>query len=133
MTHTETVQSIYAAFGRGDVNAILGKVSDHVDWDNSRVASRVCPWNGNFSGKANLPGFFTAVADHLDMPVFNPHTFVASGSHVAVVLRIEGRIKKTGKPIVNDVIHLWTFGADGKVTAYRHFNDTAMELAAWNG
>ncbi len=131
MNHTEIVQSVYAAFGRGDVQTILGYVSDDVDWDNSRVASKECPWNGNFSGKENVPGFFKAVADHLDIRVFVPQTFVASGSNVAVALRIESHVRKNGQALKNDVIHLWTFNSGGEITAYRHFNDTALELAAW--
>ena len=73
MTHTQTVQNVYAAFGRGDVPTIVGLVADDVIWDNSGVQN-TCPWNGNFSGKANLPGFFKAVGDHLDFSVgaFNP-------------------------------------------------------------
>ena len=28
----ETTRQIYEAFGRGDVQAILGQVTDHIDW-----------------------------------------------------------------------------------------------------
>ena len=133
MNNTETVQAVYAAFGRGDIQAILGLVTDDVDWNNTRVASNECPWNGNFSGKANLPGFFKAVADHLDIGVFTPQMFVASGPHVAVGLRIESRVRKNGTPLKNDVVHFWTFNDRGQISAYRHFNDTAAELAAWRG
>ena len=66
MSHTQTVQDLYAAFGRGDVAAILNMVTDEVDWNNDRVASRECPWNGDFSGKARVPDFFKAV-DELDI------------------------------------------------------------------
>jgi uncharacterized protein len=131
MTNTQTVQALYAAFGRGDVQTILGFLADDVDWNNDRVASTECPWNGNFSGKSNVPGFFTAVGDNLEFGVFNPHTFVESGNHVAVVLRLESRLKKNGQPLENDAVHIWTFNDSGQVSAYRHFNDTASELAAW--
>ena len=33
MSNIETVKSIYEAFGRGDVPAILDKLADDVDWD----------------------------------------------------------------------------------------------------
>ena len=131
MTNTETIQSLYAAFGRGDVQTILGHLADNVDWDNSRVASKECPWNANFSSKAHLPGFFKAVGDNLDLPGFDPHTFVESGNHVVVLLRIEGRVKKNGHAFKNDAVHVWTFNNHGLVSTYRHYNDTAMELAAW--
>ena len=133
MSNTETVQALYAAFGRGDVPGILDLVADNVDWNNTGVASRECSWNGDFSGKAALPAFFKAVGGDLNISVFNPHTFIASGNHVAVALRIESVVPKTGKPIANDAMHLWTFNDRGQVSAYRHFNDTAAELAAWRG
>jgi uncharacterized protein len=131
MTNTQTVQALYAAFGRGDVQTILGYLADDVDWNNDRLASTECPWNGNFSGKSNVPAFFKAVGDNLDFGIFNPHTFVESGNHVAVVLRLESRLKKNGKPLENDGVHIWTFNDRGQVSVYRHFNDTAAELAAW--
>jgi ketosteroid isomerase-like protein len=133
MSNEQTVMDLYAAFQRGDIAAIQAKVADDVDWRNDRVESRECPWNGDFSGKARLPGFFKAVGEHLDLPVFDIKTVVASGRHVAVQLRIEGRVRKTGKSWANDAMHFWTFNDRGQVAAYRHFNDTAAELAAWRG
>jgi uncharacterized protein len=67
MANTQTIQNIYAAFSRGDVPTILSHLADDVVWDNSGVASKECPWNGNFRGKAKVPGFFTAVGDNLDL------------------------------------------------------------------
>ena len=131
MSHTHTVQEIYGAFQRGDVPAILERVSEEVDWRNDAVESRECPWNGDFSGRSRLPGFFSALAAQLDFKVFDVKTVVASGDHVAVHLRIESVLRKNGHPLRNDAIHLWTFDGLGKVSQYRHFNDTAAELAAW--
>lgn len=133
MSNEQTVRDVYAAFQRQDVPAILAHVTDDVDWRNDGVASRECPWNGNFSGKANVPGFFKAVGEHLDLPVFDVKTIVASGSHVAVHLRIEGRIRTTGRAWQNDAVHFWGFNSRGQIASYRHFNDTAAELAAWRG
>ena len=135
MTNTQTIQTIYAAFGRGDIPTILSHVADDVVWDNSQVASKACPWNGDFSGKVNLPGFFMAVGDNLDFGgagKFDPHTFVESGNTVMVALRLESCLKKNGSLLKNDSVHLWTFNAKGLVQRYQHFNDTAQELAAWN-
>ena len=131
MSHTETIKDLYEAFGRGDVAAILSHLADDVEWNNSGVASKECPWNGNFSGKAQVPAFFTAVGDNLDFGVFNPHTFIEADNHVAVVLRLESHLKKNGRGLENDSVHVWTFDRHGKVSKYQHFNDTAAELSAW--
>lgn len=131
MNNVQTVQDVYAAFQRGDVAAILARVTEDVDWRNDRVDSRECPWNGNFSGRANLPGFFTALASNLDLPVFEVKGIAASGNAVAVQLLIEGRVRATGRTWKNDAVHWWQFDDAGLITSYRHFNDTAAELAAW--
>lgn len=133
MNHTQTVQEIYAAFQRGDVAAIQARVAEDVDWRNDGVDSRECPWNGNFSGRSRLPGFFAAVGEQLDIKVFDVKTIAASGATVAVHLRIESTLRKNGRPVRNDAMHLWTFDTQGHVARYRHFNDTAAELAAWRG
>ncbi len=130
---TATIQTLYEAFGRGDVATILAQVADDVDWNNERVASRECPWNGDFSGKTKLPAFFQAVGDCLDIRVFEPRTFVEAGDHVMVLLRIESVVRSNGRPVQNDAVHVWGFDAAGQVSSYRHFNDTAAELAAWRG
>lgn len=131
MSNEQTVTDVYAAFLRQDVPAIQALVADNVDWRNDGVASKECPWNGNFSGKANLPGFFKAVGENLDISVFDVKAIVASGSNVAVQLRIESRLRKNGRPVQNTAMHFWTFNERGQVASYRHFNDTAAELAAW--
>lgn len=131
MTHTETIQNLYAAFGRGDVAGILAHLADDVDWDNSRVFSKECPWNGAFKGKAQVPAFFEAVYGELDFSKFEPQTFIESDRHVAVVLRLESTLKRNGQMLQNDCVHVWTFNDQGKVAKYRHFNDTAQELAGW--
>lgn len=133
MSNEQTVTDVYAAFQRGDVAAIVAKVADNVDWRNDGVESRECPWNGNFSGKSHLPAFFKAVGESLDITVFDVKAMAASGSHVAVHLRIESTLRKNSRPLKNDAVHFWTFNDRGQIASYRHFNDTAAELAAWRG
>ncbi|MBF8301477.1 MAG: hypothetical protein HW394_1847, partial [Acidobacteria bacterium] len=38
-----------------------------------------------------------------------------------------------GRSLKNDSVHFWTFTESGQIARYRHFNDTAAELAAWRG
>jgi ketosteroid isomerase-like protein len=131
MSHDESIRKVYAAFLRGDVPQIQSLVADDVDWRNDGVESRECPWNGNFSGKANLPGFFKAVGEQLDITTFDVKAMAASGLFVAAFLRIESTLRKNGRSLRNDAVHFWTFNESGKIAKYRHFNDTAAELAAW--
>jgi len=133
MSNSQTIQTLYDAFSRQDMAGILALVADDVDWNNEGVASKECPWNGNFSGKAKLPGFFQAVGECLDIRVFSPQTFVEQGDHVVVLLRIESTVRQTGKPLLNDAVYVWRLDGSGKVSRYRHYNDTAAEIVAWRG
>ena len=49
------------------------------------------------------------------------------------MLTIAGKVTRTGQALQNEAVHFWTFNDQGQVSAYRHFNDTAAELAAWRG
>ena len=132
-TNEQTVRDLYAAFQRKDMAGILALVRNDVDWRNDGVESRDCPWNGNFSGKDKLAGFSKAVDGELDIKVFDIKAIVASDRHVAVELRIESVVRKTGRPLLNDAVHMWTFDDRGAIAKYRHFNDTAAEVIAWRG
>ena len=128
-----TVQALYAAFGRGDIAYILERVAENVDWNNKKSAAGDIPWNGNFSGRKHVPDFFTALAQNTEFSVFEPKDYLQNDRQVAVRLRIELTVKKNDRKIASDVMHLWTFDDKGMVTAYRRFNDTAAEAAAWWG
>src|SRR2546427_7365088 len=56
-----TIKTLYEAFGRGDVDFILERCTDDVDWA-SGVASAVAPWQDPKHGKAELTSFFTGIA-----------------------------------------------------------------------
>src|SRR5579862_8376067 len=57
----ETVKGLYEAFGRGDVAAILDRVTDDVDWATD-AAIPSAPWYGARHGKAEVPSFFAGIA-----------------------------------------------------------------------
>lgn len=63
--------------------------------------------------------------------MFEARSFVASGNDVVALLHLGSTLIKNGRPLVNDAVHVWSFDDQGLVSSYRHFNDTAQELAAW--
>jgi ketosteroid isomerase-like protein len=65
--------------------------------------------------------------------VFDVKSMIASGEHVAAHLRIESVVRKNGRSIKNDAVHYWKVNDRGQIAMYRHYNDTAAELAAWRG
>ena len=120
----ETVQRIYEAFGRGDVDAILGMLTDDVDWASEASVTKA-PWHGIRTGKTEVAGFFEALATTIDVLEFTPLAFAANDDDVMVVIRFEMKVRATGRSGVMELHHWWRL-RDGKVWRYRGTEDTAL-------
>jgi ketosteroid isomerase-like protein len=120
----ETVQAVYEAFGRGDLDTILGLVTDDVDWA-SEPDSTIAPWHGIRHGKAELPSFFATLADSLEVLEFTPQAFASSETDVMAVIRFGAKARATGRSATMDLHHWWRF-RDGKICFYRGTEHTAV-------
>lgn len=130
-TNIETVQAMYQAFGRGDVPAILAHLSPDIEWEHD-AADHGVPWLRPRRGRDQVEGFFGELGG-LDFRRFEPLSFLTSADQVAAVIAVELASKATGRAIRDLEVHLWTFGADGKVVRFRHFADTHQHLLAYRG
>jgi hypothetical protein len=129
------VMSLYEAFGRGDLAAIVENLADDVSWD--------ADWADNFAqrtpvdhflprrGPAQVIEFFQLLA------TFTVHSFevldvLVGADRVACVVVIDVTTPNGGR-YRDEEMHLWTFDAEGRITALRHYIDTAEHLAAARG
>lgn len=132
MSNVETVQAIYEAFGRGDVPAILAHLADDIVWDHDSPAFGL-PWYQPRTGAAEVPGFFGDLMGNVVLTTFEPRNFLVGGDQVAVVVRYAMEVKASGRALAEDTeVHLWTFGADGKVVRFGHVVDKHAQWAAYN-
>ena len=120
-----TVQGIYEAFGRGDVAAILDQVTEDVDWASEPDNTIGAPWQGLYKGKGEVPGFFQAIAENVDVTQFDVVSIAANDTEVLAVVRFGMKVKATGKQGEMD-LHHWFVFRDGKVCKYRGTEDTAL-------
>ncbi len=127
MDNIRTVQEIYAAFGRGDVPAILDRLASDVVFDPDFDGT--APWLSRREGREGVADFFSALAA-LEIHAFEPRNLMAGGDQVAVTIRIGATVKATGEALPEDEMHLWTFGPDGLATEMRHYVDTAKHAEA---
>ena len=65
------IQSMYAAFGRGDVAAILAGVTPDIDWQ-TVGRQKDFPTLGARKGVAQVQEFFQLVGEHEDFSDFTP-------------------------------------------------------------
>ncbi len=129
--HVSTVGGVYQAFGTGDVAWILDQLADDVAWDHG-IRDTGLPWLVPGTGKDHVLSFFQALGSGVTFDVFEPGPICEGGDTVIVAVREAGTVLSTGRRIEEDIfVHIWTFGADGKITSFRHVGDLARhELAA---
>jgi ketosteroid isomerase-like protein len=125
----ETVQGIYEAFGRGDVDAILAQLADDVDWA-PEAASTSAPWYGHYRSKSEVPRFFKEIATSIEVTEFTPLAFTSNETDVMATIRFGYTVNSTGKRAVGNLHHWWRF-ADGKIVLYRGTEDTEQTAAAF--
>lgn len=129
----ESVQEIYAAFGRGDVPTILAALDEHVAWevwDDNSAANAGVPWMQPRQGRDGAAEFFAVLAGTLRIREFRVLSIMAGPSSVAAELRLEAEVIATGVVYRDEEMHLWSFDEAGKVTRLRHYLDTAKHIAA---
>jgi uncharacterized protein len=122
----QTIQQMYAAFGRGDVATILTKLTDDVRWVSH--FDSVVPWAGDFSGKKRVPQFFEAIFRSVEVKAFDPQDFIAQGSTVVSLGEFGCQVRATGKSAHTRWAFIWRF-RDGQVCAYEQFADPAFAQA----
>jgi uncharacterized protein len=122
----ETIQEMYAAFGRADVPFILEGLTDDVKWVSH--FDPIVPWSGDFSGKDRVKGFFEAIFQSVDVEGFEPQEWVASGDTVVSIGEFACRVRATGKRARTRWVFIWKFREE-KVCSYEQFHDPALAEA----
>ena len=120
----KTITSVYEAFGRGDVAAILDAVTDDVDWA-AEAASTGAPWYGVRHGKDEVAKFFADFGSTMEVEEFTPVSVAANDTDVLTVVRFRSKSRATGKSAAMDLHHFFQF-RDGKIAYYRGTEDTGQ-------
>lgn len=132
MSNIDTVQTIYAAFGRGDVPTILAALTDDVQWEEGQDYSPA-PWITPGQGKAHVGRFFETVGRSLEFSDFAVESLLVGEGQVAAVVRVKATVRETGKTFADREIHLWSFDDAGRVRGFRHYADTLKHHQAAAG
>ena len=125
------VQSLYAAFGRGDIDTILAALTPDVNWE-SVGRPEDFPTLGPRHGIDGVREFFRLVAKSLEFSDFSPRDFHAADGKVFVQGHYEATVRTTGRKAAADWVHIFTV-KDGKVSRFREHTDTAQFAEAWRG
>jgi ketosteroid isomerase-like protein len=128
--NTKVVQDAYAAFGRGDIPALLGYMTDDIQWQPVIGTARHVPFSGTRQGKAGVAEFFKQVSETEDFEQFEPREFIAQGDKVVALGHYRAKTKATGKTFESAFVMVFTL-RNGKVASFREFTDSAAINAAF--
>src|SRR5262245_30558476 len=127
-TNLEIIKNAYAAFGRGDIPAILAMCDPSSEWD--VPGPKELPWAGTYRGPEGAQKYFATIGAESEVEAFEPQRFVADGDTV-IVLGVETvRSRRTGRSYSTHWAHVFTL-ANGKIIKYRPFYDTATAAATF--
>ena len=131
MSNIETIRQVYAAFARGDIDAISSRLSESVAWEAAGTHTDV-PWLLSRRGRDGVRRFFEA-GGALQIHSFQPKAFLESDRLVVVLLDEDVTVKATGKRIREfDQVHIWRFDEQGVVLSHRVRVDTHRHWCAFH-
>ena len=118
----ELARGAYDAFGRGDIPAVLGALSEDVEWN---AAPAVLPHGTKARGREAVGEFFQGLGSTWQDFSVDAQDFLASGDRVCVIGRADGTLNdtKTGYGFV----HAWTV-RDGELARFDEYVDPDPEL-----
>ena len=108
----ELLRRAYEAFGKGDIDTVLGAFDDDIVWHvpgRNTIA-------GDYKGKAEVTAFFGKILE-LSGGTFKleVHDVLANDEHVIVLSRLTG--ERAGKRLDDNAVHTWHV-ENGKATEF---------------
>jgi len=120
--NAKTVESFYAAMGRGDIPSALGILDPNVIWNEAEgfVYADKSPYIGV---DAVLTGLFARLGGEWDGFAAVPAEIVDGGETVVALGRYGGTYKATGVKVDAQYVHVFRF-KNGKVASFQQYTDT---------
>ena len=118
----EIIRSIYAAFGRGDLEAILALLDPQVTWRTPGPPD--LPTAGLRRGIAEVREFFGLLLTTFDLQEFRPADFLAQGDKVVILGTSREGPKGTGRLVDFRWVHVFTI-RNGKIVEFEEPADVS--------
>ncbi len=122
------VRSMYDAFGRGDLDGILGSLDPQVSWRTPGAPD--LPTGGLRHGIPAVREMFGLLLSTFDIADFQPTDFLAAGDKVVVLGTSREGPKGSGTLVDFRWVHVFTF-RNGKVVAFEEPADVSELVAAF--
>lgn len=123
----EVVKAAYAAFGSGNIPAILDLVAEDIEW--TFRGAKGLAYSGDFRGRSAVEKWFASVAQADDIQAFEPREFLVGSDHVTVLGWERTRALPGDKVFETDWVHVFTVRG-GRVARFWGMYDTQAAAAA---
>ena len=127
-TNGDLIKNLYAAFGVGDVPAVLGGFDPQIRWMEAE-GFLYAAGNPYVGPQAVTEGVFMRIVSDVDGFAVVPQNFVDGGDTVVVEGRYRGTMKATGTPVDAQFAHVWQFRG-GKIVRFQQYTDTRQWAGA---
>jgi uncharacterized protein len=125
MTPKQTIESVYEAFGRGDIPHIVGLVAPDAIWRQFKTV----PWGGNYTGPSGAAEFFTKLNAAAETVGFAARENVEAGNEVFSFGTYQCTIRSTGKSATMEWMFRWRVEG-GRITLFDSYIDSGAIIAA---
>jgi uncharacterized protein len=127
-TNTAFVAGLYNAFASGDVEAVLGALSETVVW-NEAENFPYADGNPYVGRDAVLNGVFARIGNDWEYWRLDIQDYVSSGDDVVAFGRYNARHKATGAEVDAQFVHRWRIEG-GQAVSFQQYADTEQVVAA---
>ena len=129
-SNADVVREVSEALGRGDLIAVMGRVSRDVRWAVNVADREAAPWFGEYVGKRSLPAFFEALStvtfsDFTLKAVLSEGDLVITWLHVAFTAPGGGQVD-------TEEVQIWRL-QEGKIVSVDTLLDTLAVERAFRG
>ena len=116
------IRNLYAAFGRGDIPAVLAAMSPDIVW-NEAENYPYADGNPYRGPEAILAGVFARIGSEWDGFAAVPEEYIDGGDTIVVLGRYRGTYRASGRSMDAQMVHVWRL-ADGRITRFDQRVDT---------
>jgi uncharacterized protein len=120
------IRETYAAFSRGDIEAVLSAMTDDVALDSPGGA----PYSGRRQGRDAVRRYFAELDRYLRLDEFDMDEILEDGNRVVVLGRERATIKDTGSVFSSRFAHVYGF-RKGSIAEVMIFFDTHAAASAF--
>ena len=99
------VDTMFAAFASGDVDAFVATVSEDTVW--IYHGTQIIP-SGVFEKKEGVRAFMNSILNRTEIINFEPLEFITEGNKVVVRGREHQRVKRSGRELKQEWVQIYT-------------------------